>query len=91
MSGGHFDYQQNVIHDIADEVETLIQTNDIDDKDEYGDVIGRHYSAETIAKFKQAAHTLRRAAAMAQRVDWLVCNDDGEDAFHRRWDKEVPA
>jgi len=45
--------------------------------------------AETIEKFREAAHTLRQAAEMAQRVDWLVSGDDGEDSFMRRWEKEV--
>jgi hypothetical protein len=26
---------------------------------------------------------------MAQRVDWLVSGDDGEESFMRRWEKEV--
>jgi hypothetical protein len=26
---------------------------------------------------------------MAQRVDWLVSDDDGEESFMTRWDREV--
>jgi len=27
---------------------------------------------------------LRQAHVYAQRIDWLVSGDDGEDSFHRR-------
>ena len=33
--------------------------------------------------------TCRRAAAMSQRVDWLVSDDDGPDSFLERWDIEL--
>jgi hypothetical protein len=26
---------------------------------------------------------------MVKRIDYLVCGDDGEDDFIRRWDEEV--
>ena len=40
-------------------------------------------------RFKIASHTLKKAATMAQRIDWLVSGDDGEDTFLKRWAKEV--
>ena len=89
MSGGHFDYQQYRIEDIARDIEELIGSNDDDSKDEFGDTRGRNYPPEIIEKFKEAAHTLRQAAEMAQRVDWLVSGDDGEGSFLKRWVKEV--
>lgn len=89
MSGGHFGYAQYRIDDIASDVERLIETNGSTEKDEFGDYIGYHFDSETIEKFKEAHLTLRKAAAMAQRIDWLVSGDDGEDSFHRRWDEEL--
>ena len=89
MSGGHFDYQQYRLEDIATAIDELIATNDDCGLDEYGFPKGRGYSPETIARFREAAHTLRRARDMAQRVDWLVSDDDSEDTFHERWAKEV--
>jgi hypothetical protein len=47
------------------------------------------YSAKTIDRFRECEKTLRVAAAMLRRVDWLVSGNDGEDTFHERWDKEV--
>ena len=87
MSGGHFDYRQHHVREIAEDIESLIASNG--ERDEYG---CRHdYPADIIERFREAAHCLRRAAAMTQCVDWLVCGDDGEDSFRARWKKEVRA
>ena len=84
MSGGHFDYDQYLIDQIADEVEHLILTNDSEEVAEWGDIEGRHFTPETIAEFQTGLRTLREAAIYAQRIDWLVSGDDGEESFHRR-------
>jgi hypothetical protein len=89
MSGGHFEYQQYRIEDIARGIEELIASNDDESLNEWGDRHGYGYSPETIEKFKLAVDSLRIAATMAQRIDWLVCGDDGEENFHRRWDEEL--
>jgi hypothetical protein len=89
MSGGHFDYQQYRLEDMASMIDDLIATNDSTLLDNYGCPKGYGYSPATIQRFKLTAHTLRQAAAMTQRVDWLVSGDDGEDDFHRRWDATV--
>lgn len=85
MSGGHFEYQQYHIDDIVQEIEALIENNNV--ADEWGS--SSDYSEETIAKFKEALTTLRRGATMAQRIDWLVSGDYGEDDFHKRWKEEL--
>ena len=77
MSGGHFDYLQYRIDDAANEIERK-QT-----------WVSGEYSPETLAKFDEAAKTLRLAAKMLHRVDWLLSDDDGEDSFHRRWQEDV--
>lgn len=84
MSGGHFDYQQYRLHDIAQSISELIESNDDTAENQFGDRIGRGYSPETIARFREAIHALRVAEVYAQRVDWLVSCDDSEDCFHRR-------
>ena len=84
MSGGHFQYTQWKIHDIADEVEQLILTNDSEEKDEWGSRKGCHFTPETIEEFKKGLVLLRQAYVYAQRIDWLVSGDDGEDSFHSR-------
>ena len=77
MSGGHFNYGQYQIRDIADEVEQLSLNNE------------HVFSVETIEKFKEAVIILRKAEIMTHRIDWLVCSDDGEDTFHERWAEDL--
>ena len=71
MSGGHFNYLQSKIDEVAD---NLMES-------EYREL----YSPETLKKIALAAETLSMAAKMLQRVDYLVCGDDGEISFNARW------
>jgi len=84
MSGGHFNYKQWEIGHIADEVEQLILDNDSEEVNQWGDRMGSHFTPETIAEFKVGLEILRKAHIYAQRIDWLVSGDDGEDSFIRR-------
>jgi hypothetical protein len=83
MSGGHFDYKQYDINYIYDEIEHIIRNNGDVSEDEYG-CTGYLYSDETIEEFKKAVEYLKLASIYAQRIDWLVSGDDGEDTFHKR-------
>lgn len=85
MSGGHFDYKQYEIANIADQIEHEIETNNI--PDEWG--YCSNFSEETLAKFKEAIDTLRKAHVMIHRIDWLLSGDDGEETFHSRWEKDL--
>jgi hypothetical protein len=89
MSGGHFDYLQYRINDIADEVEHLIESNDDATPAQWGDPGARGYTPQTIARFREGLRFLRMAAIYAQRIDWLVSGDDGEDSFHQRLAEEL--
>ena len=89
MSGGHFGYDQYKIGQIALEIERLIKTNDCKELGVWGHPIGRGYPDEVIKKFQEAVVTLRRAEIMAQRIDWLVSDDDGEESFCKRWEEEL--
>jgi RNA-binding protein YhbY len=89
MSGGHFDYQQYRIGDIADAIQELIDTNNDETLDEWGDTVGRGYNDVTIQHFCVAVDLLRRAQVYAHRIDWLVSGDDGEESFHERLAEEI--
>jgi hypothetical protein len=89
MSGGHFCYAQNRIVEIADEIEHLIRVNDYSWLDAQGERMGHGYSPETIERFRDGVNLLRRAAIYAQRIDWLVSGDDGEESFHVRLASEL--
>jgi hypothetical protein len=72
MSGGHFSYSQYHIQSIADEIEGIIDENRYD------------FSDETINRFAEGLAILKMAYIYAQRIDWLLSGDDGEEYFHRR-------
>ena len=80
MSGGYFDHVQSRIGSAADELDGYIISCESD---------GPEYAAKTIEKMRECERTLRRAAAMLQRVDWLASGDDDEDSFHSRWEWEM--
>lgn len=87
MSGGKFEYIQYRIDQAADELNSYIRRCVDEIQDEYGSK--PEYAKETLEKFRECETTLRRAAAMLQRVDWLASGDDGEKSFHCRWDEEL--
>ena len=89
MSGGHFNYKQHSLLDIADGIGSAILNNDSTEKNEWGDTIGRQYSPETIAEFEKAVKALKLAYVYAQRIDWLLSGDDGEDSFHIRLQAQI--
>lgn len=89
MSGGYFDHKQHWIDQIAESVEDLIKTNDSEELDTLGDKIGRGYEPDIIEHFKEGVRYLRKAAIYAQRIDWLVSDDDGPDSFRERLAEEL--
>ena len=89
MSGGHFDYKQYELGYIADAIQTLVDNNEDKTENEWGDTKGRGYSKKTIREFKKAIRVIREALIYAQRVDWLVSDDDGEDTFHKRLKEDL--
>lgn len=81
MSGGHFGYKQHAVSDIAEDVQRLIDSN--------GEEDGYNFPSYVVDEFKQGVKALRRAAVYAQRIDWLVSGDDGEDSFIKRLFEEL--
>lgn len=43
----------------------------------------------TIMEFRKGVIYLKLAEIYAQRIDWLVSGDDGEEAFHKRLKEEL--
>jgi len=105
MSGGYFNYDQNKIGYIADKIAYLIEKNGREKTDEELEDEGwrdpnwykkypedlRHYEypEEVIQKFREALKILREAEAYAQRIDWLISHDDGEETFLRRLKEDL--
>ena len=101
MSGGHFDYKQYIINDIADTIESEMELQGKEkpqdelysNKDFYIEYPEEkfNYTYPNIVqeKFKEAIKALRIAALYAQRVDWLLSGDDGEESFIERLEEEL--
>ena len=101
MSGGHFDYEQYHITTIADSIQAELdkQGKEIPREDRWHDddwykkyPDDKFYSTlseETQKEFKNAIHYLRIAAVYAQRIDWFLSGDDGEENFHKRLNEEL--
>jgi hypothetical protein len=105
MSGGAFDYKQYNIGMIADEVEQIIlNSGRPKTQEELRDSWGRDnswyethpedlnhykYPDDVIEEFKKGLDILRKAQVYAQRIDWLVSCDDGEESFHRRLKEDL--
>jgi hypothetical protein len=89
MSGGHFNYIQYKLEDIAEELENIIVENDSDELNEYGDRIGKNYSEETIDELMNAIVFLELCEIYIQRIDYLLSGDDGEDSFHSNLRKDI--
>ena len=77
MSGGHFDYQQFKIEEIADEIMREYKSNE------------NHFSVKTLREFRRAILLLKQAFIYAHRIDWLLSGDDGEERFHERLQEEL--
>jgi hypothetical protein len=105
MSGGAFDYNQYKIGYIADQIDEVIVKNGVEKtpeelKDESWrdpewyekypeDKFHYKYPDEVIEKMKEAVKALKIAQEYAQRVDWLLSGDDGEESFLRRLDENL--
>ena len=104
MSGGAFDYNQYKIGYIADQIEETVIKNGVEKtpeeiKDDWHndewyekypeDKFHYKYPDEVIEKMKEAVKALKIAQVYAQRVDWLLSGDDGEESFLSRLDDEL--
>jgi len=89
MSGGRFDHRQYIICDIAEEIQHVIDMNDDESINEWGNRRGRGYSPEVVARLQEGVRALRIAHVYAQRADWLLSDDDSEESFLRRLENEL--
>ena len=105
MSGGAFNYDQYKIGYMVDQIEETVVKNGVEktpedlknegwrDPDWYKkypeDLFHYKYPDEVIEKMKEGIEVLKRAQIYAQRIDWLLSGDDGEESFLRRLQEEL--
>ena len=85
MSGGHFEYQEYKIDEIAESIDHYIDGTG--EEDESANACG--FKPETLEELKTAIAILRKAYIYAKRIDYLLSGDDGEESFHRRLKEEL--
>lgn len=94
MSGGRFGYNQYQIKDIAESIEReLFKMGKEIPKGErewyFSETHYYDYPKEVKDQFKKAVRYLKVAYIFAQRVDWLLSGDDGDDTFLERLDSDL--
>jgi len=89
MSGGAFCYKQYALHDIADQIQNVIDNNSSTEKNQWGENKGRGYPSVVIEEFAMAVRLLRRAGVYAHRIDYLLSCDDSEDSFLKRMAEDL--
>ena len=102
MSGGRFNYKQWHIDNIADQIEQEVILSgkpiprnrwDYHERLEYEEThkqpMNYAYPEPTLRRMEEAVYALKRAAIYAQRTDYLLSGDDGEESFEERLQKEL--
>jgi len=89
MSGGHFDYVQIKLEDIVQEIRNIVENNDSNELNEYGDRIGKGFHEETLGELMTGATFIMLASKYIRRIDYLLSGDDGEDTFHARLREDI--
>ena len=101
MSGGAFDYKQFWIAQIAEDIEQHLQNQgklreDVDNPyqkefyDKYPDAKYEPTESDIVQeKIREAIKTLKIAHIYAQRVDWYLSGDDGEESFINRLEQSL--
>ena len=100
MSGGAFDYNQQTILRIAEDIQEVIDKNGKEktreeikaegwrDDNWYKkypeDLFHYKYTDDVIEEMKKGVAILKIAYVYAQRIDWLLSSDDSEETFLKR-------
>lgn len=99
MSGGAFDYKQYYIDDIIEHIGRIVRAVEDGDigEDDGTDQTPSYWEKSLLAdskeevkeEFRKALKALHIAACYAQRIDWFLSGDDGEDNFLKRLKEEL--
>lgn len=83
MSGGHFDYQDNYLGYIAEQIEQDIEFNDVEyESSKTSDSpYGFQYQPETIAYMKIMVEELYKLRDLLREYDLAVSGDASEQRF----------
>ena len=102
MSGGAFDYNQYRIREIWEDIQQELDRQGQEKPEEYLRYYGKEYLdkypeekfypvyPEEVQKiFRDGIKALKIAEIYAQRIDWYLSGDDGEDNLIKRLKEEL--
>jgi hypothetical protein len=88
MSGGHFDYEDWHIKEIAEKIAQDLEYNDIsydnpviiDGQKKYG----YQLESDIVEFMKKAVHQLQQLSTIVHEYDWMISGDTGPETFRER-------
>jgi hypothetical protein len=89
MSGGQWQYVQDRLTEVYEDIEAQIENNGSQEREDWSDLKYYDFKPETLRALLLAAKLTRLAQSAIQRADWLFCCDDSEESFLRRFEEEV--
>lgn len=101
MSGGAFEYKQYHIREIHETIQSELERmgkpktkeNLLSDREYYKkypeELNWPIESDEVVNAYKTAIELLKKAEVYAQRIDWYMSGDDGEESFLRRLKEDL--
>lgn len=80
MSGGHFNYLQYNVSQLADDIkaESIKYSSDSDDNEEYK---WKKFPDEILKEMKSLSRDLERNYERVHNLDWFLSGDYGEDTY----------
>lgn len=93
MSGGTFDYKQRAITEIVENLEQILEDqgklNPEYGRYDWEPMLSKVYSDNVQIVIREGIHALKRAYIFAQRIDWYLAGDDGEESLFKRLAEEL--
>lgn len=92
MSGGAFGYDQYRIRTIWETIQSELDRQGQKRPREYwmeSDEYYETFEPEVVELFKKGIKVLKEAEVYAQRIDWFLSGDDGEENFKKRLKEDL--
>ena len=89
MSGGHYDYNQHYIWDIAETIVKDLANNSQEYEDEEENEYARYMPSDVVARMTELKNKLEQVAKLANLADWLYSGDTSEEYFCEQYDKII--
>lgn len=82
MSGGHYDYNQHYIWNIAEIIEKDLANNNQENEDGYDS----RMPSDVVARMTELKNKLEQVAKLVKEADWLYSGDTSEEYFCEQYD-----